>query len=375
MKLVHLTITLLVAAVAVSQVAAQNVTSAWSGEWGAFHRIPPASADEYQGASVSVTDCVGAKCKASIQIERASDAHCEAAGNLQIKSASEAAVDLADFGHQCSITLHQTYAGTPTITAKATGPGCSAYCTPGAALNGVFPLRSRTSFYGDSVEACYAGAKPSRAALCASQALSSLLDQWTQLTVEVSDLDGPPLDQAAEQKKILARCDATPQPANCLSSALKQSMQQLNVRKTAWHTAVTEPGDPQQARQKIAAIAGHYRHSFQNGDIDGDKYTSTDTLHIARASENTIRYSLHLNFYNGHECNRSGIATYKAGGMFVDQTNDPTEAKACFFEIIPAAHGVSLGDPTGVCRESDCGARGGYVNESFSFRQRVKPRH
>ena len=60
--------------------------------------------------------------------------------------------------------------------------------------------------------------------------------------------------------------------------------------------------------------------------------------------------------------------------MFVDQTVDSTSGKACFFEVIPTAKGVRLGDPTGVCRESDCGARGGYVNESFSFSQRVKPR-
>ena len=190
---------------------------------------------------------------------------------------------------------------------------------------------------------------------------------------EVSDLGGPKLDQFAEQKDILARCDTAPQPASCLSSALKQSMQQLNARKAAWHTTVTEPGDLQQAPRKIAAIAGHYRHTFQNGDIDGDKFRSTDTLRIAKASENSIRYSLNLTFYNGHECNRSGIATYKAGGMFVDQTVDTTDGKACFFEVIPTAKGVSLGDPTGVCRQSDCGARGGYLNESFSFSQRVKP--
>jgi hypothetical protein len=199
------------------------------------------------------------------------------------------------------------------------------------------------------------------------------MDQWSRLAGEVSDLEDAKLNPLAQEKDILARCDKAPQPASCLSDTFRQSMQQLDARKAAWHTAVTEPGDPAQAREKIAAIVGHYRRSFSNGDISGDEYTSTDTLHIARASDNAIRYSLDLSFYNGHECARSGVASYKAGGMFVDRTVDPAEGKACFFEIIPTAQGVRLGDPTGACRESDCGARGGYRGESFSFKQRVEP--
>ena len=375
MKPAHLTLIVFVAAGALSQAVAQGSSGAWSGEWGAFQRIAPVTADQYRGASLSITDCVGAQCKASMVVAGASNAHCNAAGNLQIKSPSEAAIDIAQFGYQCSITLKKADKGSPTITARATGRDCSAYCTSGATMSGVFPIRSRTRFFGDNLQECYAGATPSRSALCADQSLSSLLDQWNKLAGAVSGLGGLKLDPFTEQKEMLARCDVAAQPASCLSSALKQSMQRLEARKAVWHTEVTEPGDPQKARQTITAIAGHYRHSFQNGDIDGDKFRSTDTLHIAKASDNSIRYSLNLNFYNGHECTRSGVASFKAGGMFVDQTADPADGKACFFEIIPTARGVRLGDPTGVCRESDCGARGGYVAASFSFSQRVQPGH
>lgn len=378
MKLAHLIANLVIVAAVVSSwscAAAQSAASAWAGEWGAFHRLGPAAPGEFRGASLSITDCAGTQCKASIVVNGPPRyAHCNAAGKLQVKSASEAVVDVGEFGYQCSITLEKTGAGSPSISATASGKNCSAFCTPGAKMAGTFPLRSASPFFGDNLQECYAGAAPARAALCTSQALSALMDQWNQLAGEVSDLEDAKLNPFAQEKDILARCDKAPQPASCLSDTFRQAMQQLDARKAAWHTAVTEPGDPAQARQKIAAIVGHYRHSFQNGDVSGDKYVTTDTLYITRASDNAIRYSLDLSFYNGHECSRDGVAVYKAGGMFVDHQVDPDVGRACYFEIIPTATGVRFGDPTGACRESDCGARGGYRGESFSFKQRVKPR-
>jgi uncharacterized protein len=356
-------------------VAAQSSAPTWAGEWGAFSAIPPSAADKYQGRSLSITDCTGPQCKTSLLVETQSGDHCEAAGNLQIKSASEAVIHLTDLDEEkCSLTFERKNTGAPGITVKSNTGDCSYYCTPGAAFTGNYPLHSTSRFFGDSIDACYAPAGPSQSALCTSQTLSSLHIQWRKLVWEVSDLGKPPLDQFAEQKKILAQCDTAAQPSTCLTNAFHQSMQQLDERKAEWHTKVTEAGNPQEAQQKIAAIAGHYRHSFKNGDVEGDTYTSTDTLRITKNSDDSIRYALALSFYNGHECNRSGVAHYKAGGMFVDQTLDDTTEKACFFEIIPTAKGVQLGDPTGACRETDCGARGGYINESFSFNQRVNSR-
>lgn len=373
MKLATSVTTALLLAVS-ALIAAQNTDPAWTGEWGAFSAISPAATDQYQGRSLSITDCTGPQCKVSLLVETQSGDHCGAAGNLQIKNASESVIHLIDSDEEkCSLTLEQKDTGTRGITVKPNTGDCSYYCTPGAAFTGNYPLHSRSRFFGDSIDACYAGAEPSQSALCSNQTLSSLHVQWRQLVWEVSDLGKPAIDQLAEQKKILAQCDADAQPSTCLTNAFHQSIQMLDARKAAWRSSVIEPGNTQEAQQKIAAIAGHYRHSFKNGDVEGDTYTSTDTLRITKNSDDSIRYSLALSFYNGHECSRSGVAHYKAGGMFVDQTQeDPTE-KACFFEIIPTAKGVQLGDPTGACRETDCGARGGYVNESFSFSQRLKP--
>jgi uncharacterized protein len=354
-------------------VAAQNATPNWAGEWGIFHRIVPSTTDQYQGNGLSITDCSGQQCKASLLVNGQSGSRCEAAGNLEISSPSEAVISIASDGYKCSVALEKTGTDKLAITAKTLPGGCSSFCTSGVDFSGSYPFRSTSRFFGDNLQACYAGAPPSQTALCSSQDLSSLHVQWRQLVWEESDLGKPALDQPAEQEKILAQCDADAQPSTCLSNAFHQSMQMLDARKVAWRRSVTEPGSTQEAQQKIAAIAGHYRHSFKNGDVEGDTYRSTDALRITKASDDSIRYSLSLNFYNGHECSRSGVAKYKAGGMFVDQTQDDATEKACFFEIIPTANGVQLGDPTGACRETDCGARGGYVNESFSFSQRLRP--
>lgn len=106
---------------------------------------------------------------------------------------------------------------------------------------------------------------------------------------------------------------------------------------------LTTPGDPGKADALIDKIAGEYRASFENMDISGDKFTSTDTLTIERRSKTSIRYSVSLNFFNGHSCGRSGVAEYKLNGSFVSHTHTPMGE--CYFEIIPTEKGYRFGIP------------------------------
>lgn len=57
--------------------------------------------------------------------------------------------------------------------------------------------------------------------------------------------------------------------------------------------------------------------------------------------------------------------------FFVEQMQDD-EGSLCVFEVVPTAAGVQLADPTGMCRLSDCGARGGYNGAVFSHQERVE---
>ena len=134
---------------------------------------------------------------------------------------------------------------------------------------------------------------------------------------------------------------------------------------------MTAPGDPGNAAKTAAAIAGKYRHSFPNSDVQGDNFLSADTLAIKMLPNQAIAYDVELEFYNGHECSLKGTATYRRAGFFVDQqkTGEPA-SPLCVFEIRPQDDGVQLLDPTGACKRISCGERGGYNGAHFRFRDR-----
>jgi uncharacterized protein len=346
----------------------------WAGEWGEFHGIPSIPAAPLQGASLSISECNGDTCKISALVHGTSNSNCEADGKLTIASSTEATAHLMAFGEEkCSLTLLRSEGSPPSISAEPGRGDCASYyCTPGAGLTQKYVFRSRSQFYGDDEAACFAEPTASRAAICTSKPLADLQKQWRDLVWEVADLGSPHLDDRDEQQKLLASCDSSSDAAACLDKAFHASMDQLNERKTSWLTSVTLPGDETEAAKQSEAINGRYVHSFSNGDVQGDTYRSKDTLNISRLSGDSISYSLDLNFFNGHSCSRKGVATYRKGGFFVEKSKGVTAEKTCYFEIIPTEDGVKLGDPTGACRETDCGARGGYTSAGFSFHEKVQ---
>ena len=363
---------LFVVAGTLGSLSAQHPTSVWAGEWGQFQRIQLAGA-QYEGAALSVTDCVGQHCTFTLQV-KGSKSHGDGSGDLQIESDREAVAHLKVSGnYKCSPLLEMTGTADPVITVKSQDEGCSDFCTPGASFVHSYPLHSRAAFFGSDIAACYAAPGPAQTALCASQPLSQQENQWMRLEWEVMNLGTPALNEKTDRQNMLDDCDGSSKPAGCLANTFQQSMQKLDERKSAWQRDVTEPGNVQEAARKIASVSGYYRHSFKNGDVQGDTFQSTNKLWISKASDHAIRYLVNLEFYNGHSCSRSGEASYKRGGMFVDQEQDAS-GKMCVFELIPTASGLQLGDPTGVCRMSDCGARGGYGGAFFPFTDRSHPK-
>jgi hypothetical protein len=353
---------------------AQAPGNDWRGEWGSFARIPATGGitEHYEGAGLSVRDCAGQRCQVSFKIlERTS--HAEAKGDLLVKSDSEAVARLVGFkgAEKCTLGLEKTGTRQPSITVKRRTGDCSDFVTPGASFEHTYPLRSRTPFYADDIPACFVGEGRAMVALCASEALSKQERDLVPLVWKVSNLGAPPLDKDAERARILMSCDAAPDPGTCLKEAFAKSTAELNARKDAWKASVTEPGDADEAKRAIEAIEGSYRHSFANGDVYGNKFQSTDTLEIKRVSDTSIHVAVHLEFYNGHECNHEGVASYRRAGLFAEQV-EGNQGSLCVFEVVPTIAGVQLQDPTGMCRLSDCGARGGYAGAAFSSEERVK---
>jgi hypothetical protein len=352
---------------------AQGPGNEWRGEWGSFVRIPATGriAEHYEGAGLSVTDCAGRRCQVSFEIlDRTS--HGEAKGELLVESDSEAVARLVFQGvEECTLGMEKTGTWQPSITVKRRTGDCSYFATPGTSFEHTYALRSRTPFYADDIPACFVGEGRATVALCASQAMSEQEHDWVLLVWEVSDLGGPRLDKNAERARILKSCDAAPDPGTCLTKAFAKSTGKLNARKDAWKASVTEPGNADEAKRAIEAIEGSYRHSFANGDVQGNKFQSTDTLEIKRVSDTSIHVAVHLEFYNGHECNYEGVASYRRAGIFAEQVED-NQGNLCVFEVVPTTAGVQLADPTGTCKMMYCGMRGGFRGAAFSSQERVK---
>jgi hypothetical protein len=352
---------------------AQAPNDSWGGEWGKFARIPAAGriAEHFEGEGLSVTSCDGQKCHFLLQII-GKTSHGRAEGDLMIENDSEAVASIR-LGREekCTLAMNKTGTGHPSIAVMLRTGDCSDFVTPGASFEHTYTLRSQTPFYADDIPACFVGDESAMVALCVSKKLSAQEHDWEPLVWEVSDLGGPRIDMNAERLSIMKSCDAAPDAGSCLSKAFAKSIVELNARKDSWKASVTEPGDAGKAKRAIEAIEGSYRHSFANGDVSGDKFQSTDTLEIKRVSGTSIHYDVQLEFYNGHECSREGVASYKRAGAFVEQVQND-QGKLCVFEVIPTATGVQLADPTGMCRMTDCGARGGYNGTVFSFNERVK---
>lgn len=363
-------------------VQAQGPAKDWEGEWGAFTHVAASGhlPARYEGTGLSITDCDGQKCYISFEIlGDTAQAHAEGKGDLLATSTSEAIAEIGfNMANRCTLVLEKTGSVDPSITAKVKSGNCSEFATPGASFEHEYTLRSRAVFYAEDIPECFAGGGRAQQVYCTSVDLSLQEPDWMRLVLEVSELQPQGLNAVAELAmadaelaRIIQSCDAAPEAEACMKAAFTKSADDLKARKDAWKASVTDPGDPGKAKQAIAAIEGSYRKTFDNGDVDGEHFKSTDTLEIRRISDTVVHVKVYLEFFNGHECGHEGNATYRQAGIFTDLVQDD-QGKLCAFEVVPTATGVQLEDPTGMCRMTDCGMRGGYNGAAFLFSERIK---
>jgi hypothetical protein len=351
--------------------------SPWQGEWGAFTN-PSAS----NGQRLTISDCTATTCTFSVSA-RAPGGNCGTASKatFTITSATEATATLPgeSASQTCKLQLHRD---PKSITVTATGNTCTSYyCTsPSITLSHTYPQRSTTPYLGLHADACLSNASPASVATCTDPALAKLEQQWQDLYADFPLTPDPKPNEngyshaVAVDATILHQCDTAPNPATCLHDRFTADIALLNANQQAFIAGYTERGDPATASALAQKIAGRYRHSFANGDVQGDHYRSTDTLTITPVGRASIHFDAHLEFYNGHTCDLSGGALYRKNGSFVyddkPDTANPTDP-VCHLGIKPSATGVIFQDYTGGCKMRSCGERGGWNGASFTFAQRV----
>ena len=119
----------------------------------------------------------------------------------------------------------------------------------------------------------------------------------------------------------------------------------------------------------IEALAGVYKKTFRNGNIDGGKYKSEDILEIVKVSPTTAYIRTHLEFFNGHICDIWGVAAVE-GDALVYRGKNNIEGNACILSIRIAGGKVTLADEHDACTVGTCGNRGMYTGEKFDLTAR-----
>jgi hypothetical protein len=139
------------------------------------------------------------------------------------------------------------------------------------------------------------------------------------------------------------------------------------VAATALFTAVSTLAFA--ANVNIDVLAGVYKKTFQNGNIDGGKYQSEDILEIVKISPTTAYVRTHLEFFNGHVCNIWGVAKVEGDGLvYHGETN--SQGKPCLLSVKVQAGKVTLDDKDGACAIGTCGNRGMYNGTAFELKKR-----
>jgi len=111
----------------------------------------------------------------------------------------------------------------------------------------------------------------------------------------------------------------------------------------------------------VAELAGQYTYRFENGNIDGDTYHSTDVVKIFPLDRESALTSMELNFFNGHECIIYGVAKVESGKLvYRDRLGWQPDAPECRLSIWQDQDRIRWEDE-GTC-QFHCGARGGLSN-------------
>jgi hypothetical protein len=117
-------------------------------------------------------------------------------------------------------------------------------------------------------------------------------------------------------------------------------------------------------------LAGRYSYSFDNGDVDGDHYRSTDELEIVARDRTHAVFDINLNFFNGHECALNGEAVLEEDVLVFREAQPAAPGEpACVLRLWRDGTRIRWTDGEGSC-QAYCGARGSFRSGHMAWSSR-----
>ena len=122
-------------------------------------------------------------------------------------------------------------------------------------------------------------------------------------------------------------------------------------------TAGAEVAVAEERMTAAQSLAGRYSRHFQNGLVSGEKYWSDDVVEIVPIAADAAYFRVSLQFYNGHTCDVSGVATADRDRLIYHEPSAPPGgATHCVLTLARAGANFEIADKQS-CR-AHCGARG-----------------
>lgn len=121
----------------------------------------------------------------------------------------------------------------------------------------------------------------------------------------------------------------------------------------------------------VRALAGRYRHSFENGLIGGVRYRSVDVAEIVPVVSSHAFVHFELAFYNGHSCSLAGIAAREGDALVYRGTPDDAyvHGQPCTLTVRRRGAALVWDDAEGSCK-ANCGARGSFIRGDLPWANR-----
>jgi hypothetical protein len=144
-------------------------------------------------------------------------------------------------------------------------------------------------------------------------------------------------------------------------------------RRAAALLAIAALAGPVAAAQplNLDRWAGVYKTRFENGAVDGTVYSAENILEIVKLSPRTAYLRIHLEFYNGHECNIWGVADAVGDHLAyrtTAQRGEKSDDEPCVLQVVREKDRLTLHDNQ-TCKPGYCGVRGSFENVGFSTKR------
>lgn len=141
------------------------------------------------------------------------------------------------------------------------------------------------------------------------------------------------------------------------------------MRRAAALMAILCLGAAAPASSPVRQLAGRYSEHFLNGMVDGSTYWADNIVEVASIDARHAFVRLSLEFYNGHQCALSGVATAEGRALVYHEPADGVGEGKCRLRLTHDGARLGIDDDGGSC-SIYCGARGTLSNISLPWKSK-----